>query len=170
MKRAFIAVAALVIILVNIGCDQGTKFYARNNFKGRGPIEVVDSLFIIRYAENSGGFLSLGSDIPRPYKTILLLVFPCVALAGAAVYLVVNDKFSAGEVFFIASVIGGGISNMYDRIVYDGLVTDFMNFGIGPVRTGILNFADLSITFGVLALLVIQYMNSRKEKGGVAEG
>lgn len=168
MKRACIAMAALMIILVNIGCDQGTKVYARNNFKGRAPIEVVDSFFIIRYAENSGGFLSLGSDIPQPYKTILLLVFPCVALAAAAAYLVISNKFSRAEIFFISSVIGGGISNMYDRIVYDGLVTDFMNFGLGPVRTGILNFADLSITFGVLALLAVHFMKAGKEKRGVA--
>jgi signal peptidase II len=35
-------------------------------------------------------------------------------------------------------------------------VVDFMNFGIGPLRTGILNAADLSVTFGVLALLLFE--------------
>jgi lipoprotein signal peptidase len=31
-----------------------------------------------------------------------------------------------------------------------------MNFGIGSIRTGILNVADLSVTFGVILLLIIE--------------
>ncbi|MDD4289005.1 MAG: signal peptidase II, partial [Atribacterota bacterium] len=30
---------------------------------------------------------------------------------------------------------------------------DFLNFGIGNLRTGILNIADMAITFGVILLI-----------------
>lgn len=37
-----------------------------------------------------------------------------------------------------------------------------MNFGIGTFRTGILNFADLSITTGILGLIYITYKNENQ--------
>lgn len=53
---------------------------------------------------------------------------------------------------------------MYDRIFNNGLVVDFMNFGIGNIRTGILNVADLSITFGAILLFISTLIQERKEK------
>jgi len=45
-------------------------------------------------------------------------------------------------------ILCGGIGNLIDRIFYQGMVIDMINFGIGNLRTGILNLADLAITFG----------------------
>jgi signal peptidase II len=45
------------------------------------------------------------------------------------------------------------LGNLIDRIVYKGIVIDFLNFGIGNLRTGILNIADMAITFGIILLL-----------------
>jgi signal peptidase II len=64
----------------------------------------------------------------------------------------------------ISTIIGGGISNIFDRILFGGYVTDFMNFGIGSLRTGILNFADMSITFGAIVLIIVQYVKEKKIK------
>jgi signal peptidase II len=49
-------------------------------------------------------------------------------------------------------VAAGGASNLIDRLAR-GTVTDFMNVGIGPLRTGIFNLADVAITLG--AVLVV---------------
>jgi signal peptidase II len=46
----------------------------------------------------------------------------------------------------------GGIGNLLDRVFYDGRVIDFMNLGIGRLRTGIFNVADVYITIGILLL------------------
>jgi signal peptidase II len=50
-------------------------------------------------------------------------------------------------------VIGGGMSNFIDRLLYGGYVVDFLNVGIGSVRTGIFNVADVFIVTGVLLLV-----------------
>jgi len=47
---------------------------------------------------------------------------------------------------------GGGIGNVYDRIIY-GSVTDFLHIDLGLFETGIFNMADVSITTGALILL-----------------
>ena len=45
-------------------------------------------------------------------------------------------------------LIAGGLGNLIDRLVY-GYVTDFLNVGIGSLRTGIFNVADMAIMLGV---------------------
>ena len=52
----------------------------------------------------------------------------------------------------LALILAGGIGNLIDRISNNGLVTDFINVGIGPLRTGVFNVADMAVLFGVLAL------------------
>jgi signal peptidase II len=50
----------------------------------------------------------------------------------------------------VALIVGGGVSNLIDRLRYGGYVVDFLNVGIGPVRTGIFNVADMAIMVGVV--------------------
>ena len=48
---------------------------------------------------------------------------------------------------------GGGFeANLIDRLRFDGLVIDFMNLGVGPLRSGIFNVADVAIVVGALLL------------------
>jgi len=50
-------------------------------------------------------------------------------------------------------VLAGGASNWVDRVVR-GSVVDFLNIGVGPLRTGIFNVADMAIMLGVAVLLL----------------
>jgi signal peptidase II len=54
----------------------------------------------------------------------------------------------------LALVAGGGISNLIDRLIYAGRVTDFLNVGIGAFRSGIFNLADMAILLGALLLIL----------------
>ena len=158
-------IIAVFIMLLNISCDQITKEHARQNFKGQGTIKVVSDIFIIHYAENDGAFLSLGSDMEEPYKTIVLTVIPALFLFGFTFFILFfNKHLTMLQIACISTIIGGGISNIFDRILFGGYVTDFMNFGVGSLRTGILNFADMSITFGAILLIFVQYLKERKIK------
>ena len=57
--------------------------------------------------------------------------------------------------------LAGGLSNLVDRIAM-GSVIDFLNIGIGPIRTGIFNVADVAIMAGIALLLVDQYRLPRR--------
>jgi len=46
-------------------------------------------------------------------------------------------------------ILGGGLSNLFDRIAF-GKVVDFMNVGVGNLRTGIFNIADMIILAGII--------------------
>ena len=52
------------------------------------------------------------------------------------------------QVIALALIAAGGCGNWIDRLMNGGKVTDFLNVGIGPVRTGIFNVADMALMVG----------------------
>jgi len=144
----------VLLVMVNIGCDQATKTIARARLADKGTVSVVDSFFVLRYVENPGAFLSLGVGLPRPLRSLAFIAFPLVALALMTAYILRAKNREWMTLVAFAFIVGGGLGNLIDRLFRDGRVSDFMNFGIGQLRTGILNFADLSIVLGCLLLLV----------------
>ena len=71
----------------------------------------------------------------------------------------------------MAFFVAGGGSNLVDRALH-GAVVDFLNVGIGPLRTGIFNVADMAIMLGA-ALLVVEGWrggDSPKWEGRSAKG
>lgn len=158
----------IITVIINIALDQVSKSLARIYIEGKGIINVIGDFFIMTYAENSGAFLSLGSNLPQPWKTLVLVLFPSLAIIAAILYLILGKHVSFKQSMAIACIIGGGIGNVYDRAMHLGAVTDFLNFGFGNIRTGILNIADLSITFGAIALFIFQYQDEKKLKHDTA--
>ena len=49
--------------------------------------------------------------------------------------------------------LAGGASNWFDRATR-GSVVDFISVGLGPVRTGIFNVADVAILLGVALVMI----------------
>ncbi|MEJ0007739.1 MAG: signal peptidase II [Steroidobacteraceae bacterium] len=58
------------------------------------------------------------------------------------------------QVTGLALFAAGGLGNLIDRITGDGRVTDFLNVGLGPLRTGIFNVADMTLMVGVVVFLI----------------
>jgi len=141
-------ILVLIIIAANIGLDQWTKIWARESLQFQPAKSYFGDFFKLLYVENTGAFLSLGADLPGVFHTILLLVFPSVLLIGITYYTMFSDAINKWQIIGMSFIIGGGLSNVYDRILYDG-VTDFMNMGLFGVRTGVFNFADVSIMVGL---------------------
>lgn len=63
-------------------------------------------------------------------------------------------------------VLSGGLGNLVDRIINDGRMIDFMNIGIGSLRTGIFNVADVYITVGVVVLVFQSLQRPRRSMLG----
>ncbi len=144
----------VLLVLANVGCDQTTKTLARAHLADKGTVFVVDSFFVLVYVENQGAFLSLGVGLPRPLRSLAFIAFPLIALALMTAYILRAKNHSWITLAAFAFIVGGGLGNLIDRLFRDGRVSDFMNFGIGRFRTGILNFADLSIVLGCVLLLL----------------
>jgi len=63
----------------------------------------------------------------------------------------------------LAFILGGAISNLYDRIAY-GYVIDFLHFHIGQYSWPVFNLADTAICIGVF-MLIMDMFKSQKHHG-----
>lgn len=141
----------LIIALV-VAVDQATKYYAMHMLMGREPISLFGDTVRFLFAENRGGFLSLGANLSEASRQLIFLFLTAGFLFGFFIYVLLEK--SGSKLFFISSsaIIGGGIGNLIDRALRDGAVIDFVNMGIGWLRTGVFNVADMVVLFGCISL------------------
>jgi signal peptidase II len=116
----------------------------------------LGDLLRLQLVENPGSFLSLGAALPAPARFWLFVGAVGLLLLAMVIAALFARRLDVRQALALAIVGGGGISNLLDRIVHDGRVTDFLNLGWGALRTGIFNVADMLILVGV-ALLVLVY-------------
>jgi signal peptidase II len=152
----------IVVAAINIAADRITKLLAVEFLKDKNPIELLNRIIVIGYTENTGAFLSLGRGWPEILKYILLLYIPIAICLSVFIYCLFVEKDKIRTILLM-SIISGGIGNLVDRLLNKFSVIDFLNFGIGSFRTGILNVADLSITFGAIALVIYEIVSNRRK-------
>ena len=154
----------VLLIVANIAIDQITKFIVRAKIAQNEIIEVVGDIFIMTKVENEGAFLGMGSDLSPTLKWILLLILPVIVLGGVVYYIITNKTLDRLSLIAFCCIVGGGIANVFDRFVY-GSVTDFFHIDLGGVfRTGIFNLADMSVTFGMILLVIASFKQKKLEK------
>jgi signal peptidase II len=153
----------LFILLSCVGCDQATKTIARHNLPKSEVISFLNDTFRLQYIENSGGFLGIGANIPEKIRYWVFTFIVGVSLSGLLVYLLMTKSLTKNQAIALSLVMGGGFGNLIDRICNQGRVVDFMNLGIGPLRTGVFNVADIAITFGVIWFLFISVKSGGKD-------
>ena len=149
----------LILVIFNIGLDQVSKELVRENVVPGSRTEVLGTQLQLMNVENSGAFLSMGSDSNPTVKLIFLLILPVIVLGVVLYYVITNNTLDKKSIIGFSCIAGGGIANVYDRFMY-GSVTDFlfMDFG-GVFKTGVFNSADLSVTTGMVLLLMSSFMN-----------
>ncbi|MDP9089441.1 MAG: signal peptidase II [Pseudomonadota bacterium] len=123
---------------------------------------VTESLFAdslrLQLIENPGSFLSLGAALPEQLRFGLFTAAVALLLVGLLWLALFARLLGPARFVALALVAGGGMSNLIDRLLYHGRVTDFLNVGIGSLRTGIFNLADMAILAGALMLVLKRYV------------
>lgn len=162
MKKNIIrAVIIFSILAINVGCDQISKSIVRKRIQDNEHISVVDNYVTLLRVENEGAFLSLGDSLPKTVRFILLSLFPLAVLGFGIGYLFMKKNITKATLLGFAFVIGGGIGNLYDRLVY-GSVTDFVHIDFVIFQTGIFNMADVSIMTGMAIVVIGSFLDRPK--------
>jgi len=156
-------VLPLVIMVLVILSDRMTKVWAVETLKGYPSQSYLGDSFRIIYAENEGAFLSLGSDLPENVRFWVLAIIPILALGYFGFTLFFNNEVGPWQRIAFAFIIAGGGSNIIDRIL-EGKVVDFLNIGIGDLRSGIFNIADMAIMSGLFLILPMAFKSSAPKK------
>jgi signal peptidase II len=157
-KRLLLILSVLVCCA---GCDRVSKNYAESRLSRTQALSFVAGSVRLQLTYNEGAFLSLGASLSRPWREAIFRGgVACMLLALLAYALFFAS--SSWSVCAASLVLAGGASNLADRFLHDGYVLDFINVGIGSLRTGIFNVADVAIMTGILTLLIGERRVRRK--------
>lgn len=158
-------VALLAVLFTTVGCDQATKSIAQNHLSDSGPRSYLNDIFRLQYAENPGAFLSFGAGLSDSAQHWIFTVVVALVLVGGLIFAIrESTKANTTVIVALALFLGGGIGNLIDRLTNDGHVIDFMNIGIGTLRTGIFNVADMALMAGVLLLGLYSFQSKAADR------
>jgi len=163
MRSSIRLLLSALVVVAFVGCDQATKALARETLASSPPVSLLGGTVRFQYAENPGAFLSLGAGLSPQWRFLLGVVFSGAALAALAVFILRSRSLSTVQRIGLGLVVAGGLGNLVDRLANDGRVVDFVSLGVGSLRTGIFNVADMAITAGVLAAMAAGFRRDKAE-------
>ncbi|MBW1636295.1 MAG: signal peptidase II [Deltaproteobacteria bacterium] len=149
INRTLVTLLSIVFVLYS---DQYTKAIANKYLAGLSSVSLLSDTLILTYVENSNGFLGMVSPFPWYLKFFFLNIFIPLLLLCCLYHLFYNSRLPPSHLVAFSFITAGGISNLLDRIIHNGVVIDFMQLHIGPFKTGICNLADLYIIGGSFLL------------------
>jgi len=152
----------LIAIAATIGCDRVTKHVATTALADEPRQSFLADTVRLEYAENTGAFLGLGASWSEPVRTAVFGIGNALLLFGLVI-VARRQRWSTPALLGVALFVAGGLSNLVDRALH-GAVVDFLNVGIGPLRTGIFNVADMAIMLGAGLLVLEGYRSGETER------
>ena len=150
-----------IVLIFCVGCDQATKSIAVSKLSEMKTYSYLGDTFRLQLTYNRGAFLGLGHLLPDFWRYSIFTVGICFILLGALAFALLSSSGTFLLVLAVSLFVAGGVGNLIDRIARDGFVVDFLNLGIGPLRTGIFNVADVVITGGSILLLFLTFRKQR---------
>jgi len=148
-----------LLVAGTAGCDRVTKHLALTTLAGMPEQSYLGDTIRLDYHENPGGFLSTGANWRPRVRAAVFQIANGLFLLGTLI-MAVKYQWSRLAGVGLLMFLAGGISNLVDRIAM-GTVIDFLNIGVGPVRTGIFNVADVAIMAGIGLLLLEHWRRQR---------
>jgi signal peptidase II len=145
IKKTLKSKAVLFLFSISaIAIDQVFKFFVKNYLKNSEGFCIIPNFLYFTYVENTGIAFGMLKDLGWIFITVTS-VFLTVA-----VFILIRAKIESNFLkISLALVIGGGVSNLIDRVFF-GYVVDYFSFSFfAPVC----NFADYFVTIGGICLL-----------------
>lgn len=152
-----LAVGGVVLVL-----DRLTKLWVVTNIEPMGawaPFPALADYFQIIHTTNTGvafGMFRGGGGL-----------FAIVAAVAAIAILIYSYRLpaltSSWHYLALGLMLGGAVGNLWDRLVYDGRVIDFLYFHLDDrAAFPTFNLADNALVVGVILLVLLMWIDERK--------
>lgn len=155
-------VLTVIVLISCVGCDQASKSVAQSFLSETEVWSFWGDTVRLQLAHNHGAFLGLGSSLPATLRDCVFsfgIAGMLIALLG---YILFSKSASSSSTLAFTLLLAGGLGNLIDRLMYGGYVVDFINIGIGPIRTGVFNVADVVVVAGVLLLITVMPRTNKR--------
>ena len=144
-----------VIVAVAVLLDRLSKIWAMHSLTGLPNMQttLIPGVLDLHYVQNTGAAFSMMQGMRWLFIPITLIIVGVLTF-----YLVKQRKTeSIYTRIALASVIGGALGNLVDRIIY-GYVVDMLEPSI--IAFAVFNVADVFVTCGTIALVELILFSS----------
>ena len=153
-KKFYIYLFFVFLIFIS---DRLSKIYIINESLKNLDNFILKSTYVnIRLIWNEGiAFGLLSFDDKALYHSLSLLILVIILVI---IYMII--KSDGLKKFSLMLILGGALGNFYDRIAY-GAVPDFIDFHVNGFHWFIFNIADIFISIGVFALIILEIFDKK---------
>ena len=138
----FTTIISLIFII-----DIYTKNLALENLLLNSPLEI-NNFFNLTLVFNHGAAFSILSEAGGWQKWLFIIMSIIIVSILVILLKIDNDENKIA----LSLIIGGALGNLFDRITY-GYVIDFLEFHYQNFYWPIFNFADITISIGIIMLI-----------------
>ena len=146
-----------VVALSVLSLSQAIGYWVNETIPLHSSIEINPFLFFT-HVRNHGGVFGLLQG-----QGWVFGLFSAVLLGGVAAYLRFGEALARAEYLCFGLIVGGGPSNVLDRLIY-GSVIDFIDVQGIPYWHYVFNTADVMIHLGIWPMLAIGLWQARGAK------
>ena len=150
-----------VVSLAIIALDQITKSYIVSKMYLHQSIPIIPDYFSLTYIRNPGAAFGILASSSSGFRMVFFLITSIFALGLLITIFVRLEPSDWWGQLTIASIFGGAIGNLIDRLQF-GEVIDFLDFYISGYHWPAFNVADMAISIGVCSLFLLFAFEKRK--------
>ena len=156
-KKFYIYLFFVFLIFIS---DRLSKIYIINESLKNLDNFILKSTYLnIRLIWNEGIAFGLFSfDDKFLYHSLSLLILVIILVI---IYMIIKSE--GLKKFSLMLILGGALGNFYDRIAY-GAVPDFIDFHVNGFHWFIFNIADIFISIGVFALILLEIFDKKSHE------
>ena len=150
----YIAIVFSVLVL-----DRTSKIIILNILDNSGTVDIyINPFFSLYLVWNKGiGFGLFSYDQSYIYNGITLFI---LLINLIILYLIYKEE--SPKTYFLAIILGGSLGNLFDRYYYSA-VPDFIDLNYNGYHWFIFNVADIFITLGIICLILVEFLNYKKQ-------
>ena len=143
----------LFITALIITADQISKSLIKSTMTLYDVIPVIPGFFQLNYITNKGMAFGINLPVGISFFSGISLIIICFLVW----ILWCERKNNLLMRISLASILGGAIGNLIDRILF-GKVIDFFDFMVGDFHWYIFNIADSAVTVGIILMLFYSFL------------
>jgi len=136
--------------------DQWTKRIVSQSLSYGASINVIGDFVRITFIKNPG--MAFGIQLGNK---LFFTIFSLIASIVIVIYLFRLKPENFWARFALASILGGAIGNLIDRVVYSEVI-DFIDFRF--IRWPVFNVADIAVTLGMILLIAFVLLDNKNAK------
>lgn len=152
--KTILRVLMVLIAVAVIAADQKTKALVQTRIPDQAIVRVIPGFFNLTNTKNSGAVFGLFSESTAQWKRPLLIGVSAVLLIAVMVLVARSRHLGCETSVGFSLILGGALSNLYDRVMRVGMVEDFLDFYVRGYHWATFNLADSAIVVGTVLIVL----------------